>query len=393
MTAGVIDLDAAPRVAVARRPLTPLVFALILVLLLGAAVPAPRAAGPVIIPATFLDDTFVDGDRLFVVGPASGAGLQLLRIFRLPDARPLGRMEIGYPGSVSGVRRVGEVLLITASGPRVTVAVDAVSGRQLWETGATVLAVEGGTVLMTDDLSIWSVDPGSGAIRWRIDQPTLGTRYPVTAGLDRMTSFDGRTGGALASEPMHLSGIIYSYVTGDRVVIGDSSGLASYRLPSLTPQWHVATDPREDRLQSDCVRVLCSYLGQQGVVVRDPATGRSLWTSDRWATLEPLGPDVLGAADHAPLDAVHLFLLDPSTGQVRGDFGGWRAVIGTDGTLRYALHPASTANDYWFGEFDRAHASVRILGVAPQISGHCDVSAGSLIYHRIDGSIAVWRFS
>jgi hypothetical protein len=393
MTAGVIDLDAAPRVAAARRPLTPLALGLLLVFLLGGAVPAVRPARPAIIPATFLDDTFVDGDRLFVVGPISATGLQLLRIFRLPDARPLGQMEIGYPGSVSGVRRVGDILLITASGPRVTVAVDAESGRQRWETGATVVAVEGGTVLMTNDLSIWSVDPGTGAVRWRIDQPTLGTRYPVTAGLDRVTSFDGRTGGPLASRRIQLSGIIYSYVTGDRFAVGDSSGLASYQLPSLTPQWHVTTDPREDGLQPNCVVVLCSYLGQQGVVVRDPATGRPLWTSPRWATLEPLGRDLLGTADHAPMDAVQLFLLDRSTGRVRADFGGWRAVIGTDGTLRYALHPASTPNDYWFGEFDPAHASVHVLGEAPQISGHSDVSAGSLIYHRIDGSIAVWRFN
>lgn len=392
MTAGVIDLDAAPRVAVARRPLAPVILALVLVSLLGAAAPLPRPVPPVIVPATFLDDTFVDGDRLFVVGPWRG-GAQLLRIFRLPDAKPLGRMNIDYPGTVTGVRRAGDVLLITAGGPRVTAAVDATTGRRLWRAGATLVAVSGDTVLMTDDLAIWAVDPHTGAERWRVDQPTIGSRYLVTAGLDSMTSFDGLTGAEVAVGRLRLSGIIYSYVSPDRFVIGDSSGLASYRLPSLTPMWHVATDPREHRLQADCVRVLCSYLGEQGVTVRDPETGRTLWSSARWATLEPLGPSLVAAADHGPLDAVRLFLLDPATGRPLGDFGGWRAVIGTDGALRYALHPATTANDYWFGELDPAHATVRILGEATQISGHCDVSAGSLIYHRSDGSIAVWRFS
>jgi hypothetical protein len=391
VTAGLIDLDAAPLAAVARRPLTPLLLSLVLVLLLGAAAPTPRSTRAVIIPATFRDDTFVDGDRLFVVDPFSARNVQLLRIFQLPDARPLGQMEIGYPGSISGVRRVGDVLLITAGGPRVTVAVDAHTGRQLWETGANVVSVSGDTVLMSDDLAIFAMD-ARGKVLWRVDWPTLGPRYLVSAGLDSMTSYDGRTGASLSSAQLHLSGIVYTYISSDRFVIGDSSGLSAYRLPSLARQWHVTTGPQEDRLQPDCVRVLCSYHGQQGVTVRDPATGRTIWTNSRWASIEPLGPSLVAAADHGPLDAVRLFLLDPATGEPRGDFGGWRAVIGTDGTLRYALHPAASPDDYWFGEFDAAHASVRILGEAPQISGHCDVSAGALIYHRIDGTIAVWRF-
>jgi putative pyrroloquinoline-quinone binding quinoprotein len=391
VTAALIDLDAVPRAAATRRPLSPLLASLVLVLLLGAAVPAPRAAPTVIIPATFRDDTFVDGDRLFVVGPFSGAGVQLLRIFRLPDAQPLGQMEIGYPGSISGVRRVGDVLLITAGGPRVTVAVDARSGRQLWETAANVVSVSGDTVLMSDDLAIFAMD-ARGKVLWRVDWPSLGPRYLVSAGLNSMTSYDGRTGASLASARIHLSGIVYTYISADRFVIGDSSGLSAYRLPSLALQWHVPTDPQENRLQPDCVRVLCSYVGRQGVTVRDPATGRTVWTNSRWAAVEPIGADLVGAADHGTLDAVRLYLLDPATGEPRGDFGGWRAVIGTDGTLRYALHPASSPDDYWFGEFDPAHGSVRILGEAPQVSGHTDVSAGSLIYHRIDGTIAVWRF-
>jgi hypothetical protein len=391
VTAALIDLDTVPRVAPARRPLAPLLLSLVLVLLLGAAVPAPRQARAVIIPATFRDDVFVDGDRLFVVDPFTNQDDQLLRIFSLPAGRPLGQMKIGYPGSISGVRRVGNVLLITASGPRVTVAVDAASGRQLWETGANVVSVSGHTVLMSDDLAIFAMDL-AGHVLWRVDWPTLGPRFLVSAALDSMTSYDGRTGSVLASASLHLSGIIYTYISSDRFIIGDSSGLSAYLLPSLTLQWHAATSPREDRLQPDCVRVLCSYLGQQGVVVRDPATGHTLWTDSRWATVAPLGPALVGAADHGTLDAVRLTLLDPLTGAVRGDFGGWRAVIGPDGSLRYALHPATSPDDYWFGELDPAHGTVRILGEAPQISGHTDVSAGALIYHRKDGTIAVWRF-
>jgi outer membrane protein assembly factor BamB len=381
----VIDLDAAPpRTTPGRRPVGPLLLSLALVLLLGAAAPVSRPAAAVIIPATFRDDTFVDGDRLFVVGPQG-----LLRIFRLPDAHPLGQMEIGYPGSVSGVRRVGDVLLITAGGPRVTVAVDATSGRRLWSSGADVVAVSNGIVLLTDDLATWAVDPHSGTVRWRIDQPVQGSRYLVTAGLDSMTSFDGLSGSAVASAPIHLSGIIYSYLSDNRFVIGDSAGLSAYRLPSLQPLWHVTGSPREDRLEPDCVQILCSYLGDQGVTVRDPATGRTLWSSSRWATVKPLGATLVAAADHGTLDAVRLYLLDPATGRVRADLGGWRAV---DDTVRYVLHPAPTRNDFWFGELDPAHATVRILGEAPQVSGYCTVGAGALVYHRIDGSIVVWRF-
>jgi outer membrane protein assembly factor BamB len=408
MTAGLIDLDAQPGVSAAPlgRPHPRAVLGLLTVLLLltlGAATPLPRPVPAAIIPATFLDETFVDGDRLYVVGPAAGTGLQLMRIFRLPDARPLGRMEIGYPGSVSGVRRVGRVLLITAGGPSVTVAVDAGTGRQLWQFGATVLTVSADTVLMTttsvlNDGAVWALDPLTGVVRWKVDQPVGGgflvaSRWLVTTSRQgRIASYDGRSGALLASVQTRLAGFSYNYTAGDQFLIGDAEGLTAYGLPGLTPRWHVATDRREDFLQADCVRILCSYYGQQGVGVRDPATGRSLWSSSHWDTIAPVGDGLIGAADQGSLDGVPLFLLDPATGRSRGDYGGWRAVVGPDGSLRYALHPAATPNDYWFGELDPARPAVRILGEAPQVSGHCDASAGALIYHRIDGTIAVWRF-
>jgi hypothetical protein len=394
VTAGVIDLDTpTPHVAVARRPLAPLLLSLLLVLSLGAAAAPARPTPATIIAATFRDETFVDGNRLYVTGPLSAGGTQSMRVYRLPAAKLLGTMSIAVPAPVSAVRQVGDTLLVTAGESRVTIAVDATSGRRLWAAAAVVVAVSGGTVLMTNDLSISSVDPRTGVTRWQIDQPTLGTRYPVSAGIDEMTSFDGQTGATLATRKIHLSGIIYTYASATRFVIGDSSGLAAYALPSLTPEWHVPADPQEDQLDPACIHVLCSSLGDSGVTVRDPATGRTIWSSSRWAAVEPLGPGLVGTTSHASLDAVRLYLLDPATGKPRTDFGGWRAVPGPDGTLRYALHPAATPHDYWFGELDPTAGTVRILGQAPQISGHCDVSAGALIYHRPDGTIAVWRFS
>ncbi|MEV6845116.1 hypothetical protein [Actinoplanes sp. NPDC051411] len=293
MTAGVIDLDAAPRVAAARRPLAPLLLSLVLVLLLGASAPLRQPDPAATVPATFLDDMFIDGTRLFVVGPGG-----LLRIFRLPDAHPLGQMRIGSPGSISGVRQVGDVLLVMASGPRVTTAFDAGSGQELWSSGADLVAATADTVVLTDDLAIWAVDAHNGSVGWRVDQPTLGSRYLVTAGLDSMTSYDGQTGSPISSRKIHLSGIIYSYISEDRFVIGDSSGLSAYRLPALTPLWHVPADPREDRLEPGCVQVLCSYLGVQGVTVRDPATGRTLLEQFPMGGAHPARPGP-GRNDHS----------------------------------------------------------------------------------------------
>jgi hypothetical protein len=383
----VIDLDVAPppRATVTRRPSIPLLLSLAAVfLLLGASAPRPRPAPGVIIPATFRDDTFVDGNRLFVINPAG-----LLRIFRLPDAHLVRQIRIRPPGPVSEVRQAGEVLLITTSGPPATEAVDAGSGRPLWSAEAHPVSAADGLVVLTDDLSTWAVDSRTGTVRWRLDQPVAGSRYLVNASFDGMTAFDGRTGAMVATAPIHLSGVVYSYLADDRFVIGDSTGLTAYRLPSLTALWHVATPTPPDRLEPRCVQVLCYYTGDQGVTVRDPATGRTLWSSPRWATVAPLGADMVAAADSGPLDAVRLTLLDPATGRIRGDFDGWHAI---DDTIRYALHPASTRHNYWFGAFDPAHASVRIIGEVPQMSGSCLAAAGALVYHRIDGSIAVWRF-
>jgi len=119
----------------------------------------------------------------------------------------------------------------------------------------------------------------------------------------------------------------------------------------------------------------------------DPATGRTLWTDTRFAYVRPAGAYLLATTPGGTM-----FVLDPTTGRVRGDFGGWRG-LPDPGGLHYAIHPSSDRDTLWYGELDPARATVRILGMAKHVAGQCDIAAGALVCHRIDASVAVWRLA
>jgi outer membrane protein assembly factor BamB len=393
--------------------------------LLGAATPVPSQPVPTsaIIAAGYSDSTFVDGDLLFVAGPGP-AGTQALRVFHLPDGRPAGRIKLHISRPVTAVTLTGATLLITVNNPAETVAVDVATGLEIWQSGATVFAASGSTVVMTsaqsdDTGAAFAVNARTGDTLWRVRRPDNGmiivaglpsqnnympglrtgwaplTRLPrwlvTTSGSGRITAYDGRTGRPAGTAATSIPGkSAVTYLAGNRFAYGTGpAGLTWYTLPTMTPAGHVDVDHRTDYLQPDCVQVLCAYLGQQGVAVLDSVTGRTRWASNRWSSLEPLGPGLLALGPTSDTDPT-LYRVDPATGRPRGDLGRWTPVTGPDGTIRYAVD-VNTDGSAWFGEPDPTRPIIHLLGRAPDVSGHCDVGADSLIYRRTDGSIAVLR--
>ncbi len=418
-----IDLDSVvmPRPPAARPSRRALLAALTLVLAfsLGAAVPAARVSSPSILLAGFADRAFIDRDRLFVAGPGVGGRGLTLSTYRLPSAQPIARLGLGKIGAVSGVVQVGGIVLVTFGDPATTIALDAATGQRFWSLEGTVLSVAGGAALVSTSFSDGTgadlvVDLTTGATRWSVTQPlggqitvaglpdwaglpSVADRSPV-AGWPRwlltttagglVTAYDGRTGARLGSTTVPGLTGPFTYSAGDRFLIGTGpAGITALSLPGLGRIWHAPVDRRTDELEPDCVAVLCADLGQEGVAALDPVTGRTLWTSTRWSTLVPFGDGLLGAAGDGAVDGLPLVRLDPATGRARGGFGGWRAILNPDGSIRYAQHPGPAENSVYFGVLG---SPVRLLGWASDVSGHIDVGSGAFVYHRSDGRIAVW---
>ena len=211
------------------------------------------------------------------------------------------------------------------------------------------------------------------------DSGRLETRDPLTGRVHAAVTVPGLTGRA--------AGLVWP--VGDLFLIGTgAAGFEAFRLPDLAPLWDTSADLSRSWSQADCGRVLCTFRQQRGMTALDPATGRELWSSDRWAYAEAAGPYLLATSGDLPA----LWVLDPVTGRVVGDFGVWQLVgaSGGDGTA-YGIWQIPGGHKIFYGVLDPATRGVRVLGSGQRVSTGCEIGAGVLVCRLIDASIAVWR--
>ena len=126
----------------------------------------------------------------------------------------------------------------------------------------------------------------------------------------------------------------------------------------------------------------------------DPATGRELWSSDRWAYAEAAGPYLLATSGDPADDLPALWVLDPVTGRELGNFGAWQLLgpSGGDGPA-YGIWQRPGEDKIYYGVLNPATRGVRVLGSGQRVSTGCDIGAGVLVCRLIDASIAVWRLA
>lgn len=432
MADAMIDLGEVPRqrehlVPISRslplaryRPLLGALSLLLIALLAGAAHDNPPRA-PAVIPGRLSDVTFVDGGRLFVisVGPAQPGRGQLSKIisgYSLPDAKLLSRTTVVVSGSVSTVLLAGDTMVVSyrvdENGGQATVAVTVGTSTVLWRRPVELFAVsaaDGIALLGLDNVggrdAGWSVvDLKTGVARWSMRQPPVGfssdvsfPKWFVTATpAGRLEQRDSRTGAITATATVPRSGSgsnggeLISSVDDLLMVSSRRGELTAYGLPGLVPRWTSEVDLSQSWQQSGCGPVICAFRQQAGVTALDRATGRPLWTSDRWTNVMPIGRYLAATPGDQSGAPPRLWLLDPATGRVLGDFGPWSG-LGGDGesSLRYAMYQENYVVRY--GELDPDRLRVRILGSAKQVSGDCHVSTGALICRLVDASIGVWR--
>jgi hypothetical protein len=377
--------------------------------------PFPAAT---VIPAGLADTTFIDGDRLFVV--RFSLKTKIIDAYSLPGGRFLSRTTVDVDGSVSNVLEAGDTLVVSyqvdQDNNQATVAATAGTDHVLWQRLDGLAGASGpaATVLLStgygaQNQAVWqAVDLHTGVLRWSTTQPADGytmvtgpiDEYPqwfVTVYADgRIETRDALTGRVTATRdgpPIdpHANSIVWS--VGDLAIIGGAAGgVTAYRLPGLTPIWNTGVDLSQTWMQTDCGPVLCAFRPQTGIVVLDPADGRLLWQSSRWAYAVPAGPYLVATMFDRGFDDPAYWVLEPRTGRVLGTFGEWD-VVASDSVPRtlYGIHLVAGQNAIFYGTLDPARRTATILGRGEAVNGSCQTSADALICRLVDASVEIWR--
>ncbi len=300
---------------------------------------------------------------------------------------------------------------MNSSGTGGVTATSAADGRRLWQRTARLVAASAadGIALLSDDHGEFAVDLATGALRWSVPRPADG--YITEAGPDgtyvrwlvlvtdsgRLETRDARTGRLLARRTLspqtgRANGLIWP--TGDLILVDTGgAGFDGYRLPALDRVWRTTVDLSQSWMQADCGVAICTYRQQRGMTALDPATGRELWDSERWAYAEPAGKYLLATANDGEADVPQRLGARP------GQRAGARQLRQLAGDRRHARRRAwSTASStirgsyqMWYGVLDPATRQVRVLGSADRVSGGCETGAKALICRLVDASVAVWR--
>jgi hypothetical protein len=411
--------------AVRRRRMVPAVLAAVLVAMLtGASRLAPWDA-PQIVPAWLGDITFVNGDRLFVVGAGpEPAQTKIVRTYALPAGTLLSLTTVAVNGAIYDVTAVAGTLFVSyqtdAFGAVATAAVAAGTDRELWRRPARVVAVSRATglVLLRENhfdvgaLHWYGVDLASGALRWTLTQPVDGyiaeTDY-VGGFPRRLVSLDvtGRlvvrdsiTGTIVAATTIAApadwarSGVAL-WPDGDLILVGDHVTATAYTLSGLTERWRAPVDLYTSYVGTGCGAVICLFSpGGTGIQVLDRVTGRVRWASDRWAYGEQLGPYLLvGSGDGIGRDPAPA-VVDRGTGRLRGSLRPWQSIGAVRPGGGVVVLRAETAGGLvWYGVLDPVRLSARLLGVAERVYGDCQTTPDVLVCRRFDASVGIWRFA
>ncbi len=396
----------------------------LLIAVLAGGAPQPRPHPPTIIPARLADATFIDNDRLFLVGPGpqladQGVQLRTVSAYRLPDGHLLSQTTVAVIGAVSNVIEAGDTIVVSyqtdADGSQATVALLAGSNQALWRRPDGLVGASGtaGIALISsgygaqNEAVFTAVDLHTGAVRWTVRQPAGG--YTMVTGptegdpqwfvtvrangqLESRNAATGQIAATRRGPPLDpKSNSVVSAVGATAMIGGGAGGVTAYTLPGLTPIWTTDVDLSQT-WQNGCGEVLCAFRPQQGVLVLDPATGRLLWGSQRWAYAAPAGNYLVAAVLNRKPDDPSYWVLDPRTGRVLGDFGKWEMITSdTVPDQLYGLYTVPGRDVIFYGVLDPARRSVHILGTGERVSGNCQTSADALVCRLVDASVAIWR--
>ncbi len=355
-------------------------------------------------------------DQIQVYQAATGRLRWQTRITPQPDTVPGDTgpgIAVDYNGPGVGCDIMASVRVLRCTSFRAfqlptvgsTVAYDLDTGAPLWRRGENwYLSVPDADLLvgvaMTEagDLTeLTSIDPRTGATRWRVTESAADhvqlqlsgeedlTRLPLTTAGGQVTVLDLTSGAPISSGHLDLlddsagdaHGPTVSLIGGQLLVLGGTftSGytLAGYDPDTLAPRWHQPL-VNPDGYIFGCGPVLC-WAGNGAFVALDPATGRKLWQRPG-VYGQALRADRLLVFDNANVPAI----VDPGTGRTLRGPDRWQLVDhgidpATGLLLRGELHPSGT----WVGRLDLTSLTVTPLAWLPGTYAQQCMLAGEVL--------------
>ncbi|WP_422774322.1 PQQ-binding-like beta-propeller repeat protein [Plantactinospora sp. WMMC1484] len=447
-----VDTAGPPRAVVVRQwRIAAAALAGILVLNTGGAAPAPTPPlrqvyaapiGPV--------DTFtMAGGLLVTASVLDGADRPGRRItcYDLTDGRRLWSGDFVVDRDGDGPIFSDGLLLISerlADGaPTRTTALDPRTGRRRWSApyrplplpdGPIALVFDnvfrpearvwpgqrtvGGKVYIASDghaytepptgMTVRGLDLGTGRLRWEL--PRLDSARVVEAAGEHPTilltsSVDGGVevrdvvSGAVTHRLDWTGGeLVHGQRIGDVVVATAQSGtdlvVTAYSADLRRRRWSRSL-PGPDQSVERCGPLLCQWAAFRTSAL-DPATGEARWERPGPRNLLSIGPWLV-ELDNGPLRRV----LDARTGRPVTDLGGWWLAGDPGwsgaGTLPadpppLVLQPNLVKQHTWFGVFDPAGPSVRLLEVLPHSLHGCVAADRFMACRSGDGQLRAWRY-
>jgi outer membrane protein assembly factor BamB len=320
----------------------------------------------------------------------TSSGVVLLRPWVIGSDAPT-TTAISESDGVARWRHAGSVVTITGSQ-----ALLAVSGvRSLSGTGRRIQG------------PVESVDPWTGATRWRVDVPStavlMGVPGPAGQPPRMLLVHDNRTlavhdlatGKLLASAPLPPAD--YSpgnpSVSGGLIVLRhpgewDEPQVSAFDPVTLQRRW---VRPASGASEAQpCGRLTC-LAGLHGVRAVDPANGAQRWYRPGWRSVEPRGNLLLAYASPAGVDLIGL--VDPATGRVLVNLRGWRPLDGQGGGDHVLVTRVVDAGARTMvAVAEPGDAQPRPLADLPPGTGECQAFPERLICRSTEGELNVWAY-
>ncbi|WP_231929619.1 outer membrane protein assembly factor BamB family protein [Micromonospora inositola] len=384
-------------------------------LVLAGSAPAPGRRPSVAVPAPQGAGFLVLADRLVVAdGPGTvGRAGRLVTGHRLPGGEPLWRFVLPTGDHALGLTTVAGAVLVISSpagaGDPASTLLDPDTGAVRWRQPGYPVRTESGGVLFETPRAdgtgtVRAVDPVSGRSRWSLPLPGNGLAYEVgdrgvtrvvlVTAAGRVEVHDAGSGALLRAGrvPPAADGVSYrvTQVVGDLLLLDGAPGtVTAYGLDRLDRRWSMPVGPSAETWFADCAGSICLRDRGLGVRAVDPATGRLLWTDDRWLGIDPVDGRLLASAPAVGLE-MDLSVVDPRTGGTLARLGRWRL----SGGARYEpalLGLRRLGEDRTLvAELDVPAGQARIRAVLPGSWDDCAAAAAALVCLRPSGGLVVW---
>jgi outer membrane protein assembly factor BamB len=383
----------------------------------GSAAPAPSPLSQVLSLRVGPADSYAVTDT----GQLLAQTLGTLSSYDLGDGRQ--QWETGTVAPTYRLRTGSGVVLLrpwaVGSGEPGTTAVDVTTGAVRWQHRGSVMTIAGSSALLAVsgvrtlltagrriEGAVESLDPDTGATRWRVDVPStavlMGVPGPAGAPPRMLLVHDNRTlalhdlstGRLLATAPLPPAdyGPDNPAVSGGLILLREPTGwgseISAFDPVTLAVRWR---RPTAGAYEAEPCGALACLSGPDGVAAVDPAGGAVRWYQPGWRSVEQRGALLLAYSSTSGVsDPVGV--VDPQTGRVLVDLHGWRAVTGTGGGDLLVTRAVEAGARTIVAIARPGDAQPRLLADLPPGTGDCQAVPDRLICRSASGELIVWAY-